>query len=164
MENLTQSLQKYLIAIYELVLVNAACRVKDVSAKMSVGMASASEAVKALAKKGYVNYEPYGIITITAKGKNTVDKINVRRSIVSDFLQKVLMIDEICTNNLEYYVPEKVLMQLVSYISFMNKCSCAKPKWKKSFEDFAKNGEMPSNCQNCCVDNDGSCHCSGCHK
>ena len=168
MENLTQSLQKYLIAIYELVLINTACRVKDVSAKMSVGMASASEAVKALAKKGYVNYEPYGIITITAKGKNTVDKINVRRSIVSDFLQKVLMIDEenlqICTNNLEYYVPEKVLMQLVSYISFMNKCSCAKPKWKKSFEDFVKNGEMPSNCQSCCVDNDGSCHCSGYHK
>lgn len=46
MKNLTQSLQKYLVSIYDLVLLNTACRVKDVSAKMSVGMASASEAVK----------------------------------------------------------------------------------------------------------------------
>ena len=53
---------------------------------------------------------------MTAKGKKTVDMINARRSIVSDFLQKVLMVDEenleVCTNNLEYYVTEKVLMQL----------------------------------------------------
>lgn len=161
MENLTQSLQKYLVSIYDLVLLNTACRVKDVSAKMSVGMASSSEAVKSLAKKGYVNYEPYGIITITAKGKKAVDMINARRNIVSDFLKKVLMIDEkdleICTNNLEYYVPEKVLLQLVSYINFMNKCSCSKPKWKKSFEDFAQNGEMPVGCQNC--QNGCSCSC-----
>ena len=99
---------------------------------------------------------------MTAKGKKTVDMINARRSIVSDFLQKVLMVDEenleVCTNNLEYYVPEKVLMQLVSYISFMNKCSCAKPKWKKSFEDFAQNGEMPAGCQNC----QNGCNCSCC--
>lgn len=88
--------------------------------------------------------------------------INVRRSIVSDFLKKVLMVDEkdldICTNNLEYYVPEKVLMQLVSYINFMNKCSCSKPKWKKSFENFVQNGEMPVGCQNC----QNSCSCSCC--
>lgn len=162
MENLTKSLQKYLTAIYALVLTNTACRVKDVSAKMSVGMASASEAVKTLAKKGYINYEPYGIITITAKGKKAVDMISARHSIVKDFLQKVLMIDEenlqVCTESLEYFVPEKVLMQLVSYISFMNKCSCAKPKWKKSFEDFAQSGEMPSNCQNC--NNGCNCSCS----
>lgn len=166
MENLTQSSQKYLVAIYDVVLTNTAARVKDVAARMSVGMASASEAVKNLAAKGYINYEPYGIITLTAKGKKTVDMIAARHNIVSDFLEKVLMIDkndvETCTNNLEYFVPERVLMQLVSYISFMNKCSCSQPKWKKSYEEFAQNGEMPSGCLACSKHSGGGCNCSGC--
>lgn len=161
MENLTQSLQKYLVAIYEVVLTNTAARVKDISSKMNIGMASTSEAIKNLAKKGYINYQPYGIITMTAKGKNAVDMIAARRSIVSDFLEKVLMIDkenlQHCTENLEYYVPEKVLMQLVSYISFMNKCSCTKPKWKQSYENFASSGEMPEKCQACQAGSSCSC-------
>ncbi|MCM1010384.1 MAG: metal-dependent transcriptional regulator [Fusobacterium sp.] len=168
MENLTQSLQKYLVAIYEVVLTNTAARVKDISAKMSIGMASTSEAVKNLAAKGYINYEPYGIITLTAKGKKAVDLIAARHNIVSDFLEKVLMIDkndvEICTQNLEYYVPERVLIQLVSYISFMNKCSCSQPKWKQSYEEFAQNGEMPSRCAACAKNSGGGCGCSGCSR
>lgn len=162
MENLTQSLQKYLVAIYEVVLTNTAARVKDISKKMNFGMASTSEAVKNLAEKGYINYQPYGIITMTAKGKKTVDMIVARHNIVKDFLNKVLMIDEknleTCTANLEYFVPEKVLMQLFSYINFMDKCSCAKPKWKQSYEDFAKNGEMPQKCLNC----QSGCSCNCC--
>ena len=126
-------------------------------------MASTSEAVKNLAKKGYINYKPYGIITMTAKGKNAVDMISAKHNIVSDFLEKVLLIDkkdvETCTQNLEYYVPEKVLMQLVSYINFMNKCSCSQPKWKQKFEDYAANGEMPNSCLNCSKGK--SCQCCG---
>ena len=68
MKELTKSLGNYLLAIYELVEENNAARVRDVSQKMNIGAASTSEAVKLLAKKEYINYRPYGLITLTSKG------------------------------------------------------------------------------------------------
>jgi len=166
MNDLTPILQKYLIAIYDVVLTNSETNVKDISEKMSMEMALTSEAVKNLAKKGYINYKPYSFITLTVKGKNTVDIINARHNIVSDFLEKVLMIDkkdlELCTNNLEFYVPEKVLMQLVSYINFINKFSCSQSNWEKSQEDYVTNGQMSEGCAACAQNCGHTCHCSHC--
>ena len=65
---LTESLEKYLLAIYEIVKVNQAARVKDVSNYLKIGGPATSDAVKTLAERGFINYVPYGIITITSKG------------------------------------------------------------------------------------------------
>ena len=54
MKELTQSLEKYLTAIHKIVEKNTAARVKDVAKEMNIGIASTSEAVKALAKKDIV--------------------------------------------------------------------------------------------------------------
>ena len=65
MKELTKSLEKYLAAIYNIVQTQGAARVRDVSEKVGANGASTSEAVKALAKKGFINYKPYGVITLT---------------------------------------------------------------------------------------------------
>ena len=64
MKDLTQSLERYLNAVYEIVNKNKAARVKDVATKLDIGIASTSQAIKTLSQKGYVNYEPYGIIIV----------------------------------------------------------------------------------------------------
>ncbi len=71
---LTESLEKYLLAIYEIVKTNQAARVKDVSKYLNIGGPSTSEAVKTLAAKKFINYEPYGIITLTSKGKEQAEE------------------------------------------------------------------------------------------
>ena len=83
MKDLTQSLEKYLLTVNKIVQKNSASRVKDVAKELNIGMASTSEAIKTLAKKGYINYVPYGIITITPKGvKKAEEKIKELKKMV----------------------------------------------------------------------------------
>ena len=90
---LSESLEKYLLAIYEIVKVNQAARVKDVSNYLKIGGPATSDAVKTLAERGFINYVPYGIITITSKGqKKAEEKIN-RHKTISNFLEKVLLVE-----------------------------------------------------------------------
>lgn len=73
-KRLTASLENYLCAIYLIENKNKAARVKDISSHLSIGASSVSEAMKLLEKKGYINYEPYGLITLTDIGKNLVEE------------------------------------------------------------------------------------------
>ena len=163
---LTESLEKYLLAIYEIVKKNKAARVKDVSNYLKIGGPATSDAVKNLAKKGYINYVPYGIITITNKGtKKAEEKIN-RHKTISNFLDKVLMVDnaEEKAKQVEYSMPGDVLEKFVQFLSFMELCSCKEPKWVKSYKYFVKEGKMQNKCQECVLlqanfDNSGCCGC-----
>ena len=56
---LTESLEKYLLAIYEIVKVNQGARVRDVSNYLKIGGPATSDAVKTLAERGFINYVPY---------------------------------------------------------------------------------------------------------
>ena len=94
MKELTKSLGNYLLAIYELVEENNAARVRDVSQKMNIGAASTSEAVKLLAKKEYINYRPYGLITLTSKGSLAARKKIERHKTIENFLTSVLLVDK----------------------------------------------------------------------
>ena len=172
---LTASLEKYLKAIYEIVKEKKATRVKDVSSKMKIGASSTSEAIKALAEKKYIDYEPYGVITLSQKGEKLVEEKLKRNEIISNFLKEVLMIDENKvaenTEQIEYALPEEVLGKLTNFISFMQTCSCKEPKWMKSYKYYAKNLKLKDKCISCIETNkdlnlenpccsQGGCNCS----
>lgn|SRR5574344_151294 len=169
MKELTQSLENYLLSIYEIVKDDTATRVKEVALKMSIGMASTSVAVKTLASRGYVKYKPYGVITITKKGINTVETKLKRHEIICNFLEKVLKMDsdkiESSAENIEFSMTEDVLSRFVQYLTFMQKCSCKEPKWVKSFQYYLTEGKMQDKC-NLCIknkdtfDNSSCCGCS----
>jgi len=164
---LTESLEKYLLAIYEVVKVNQAARVKDISNYLKIGGPATSDAVKTLAKRKFINYVPYGIITITPKGKKHAEEKLNRKRTISNFLEKVLQVENFsvadCAKQIEYSMPEEVLERFVSFLSFMEKCSCKEPKWVKSYQHFVKTGKMQNKCIQCMKnkDNFDNSHCCG---
>jgi DtxR family Mn-dependent transcriptional regulator len=161
-KKLTASLENYLCAIYSIEKQNKAARVKDISSYLSIGASSVSEAMKVLEKKEYINYEPYGLITITQKGEELVLEKNKRHEIISHFLKDVLLVDESIISEsaqkLEYGMNEEVLEKFVRFLTFMQTCSCKEPKWIKSFKYFAQHGEVQEKCHSCiqkCKENSG---------
>jgi DtxR family Mn-dependent transcriptional regulator len=167
---LTESLEKYLLAIYEIVKVSKAARVKDVSNYLKIGGPATSDAVKTLAARKFINYVPYGIITITAKGrKKAEEKIN-KRKIISHFLEKVLMVEpekiEESTKQLEYSMSNEILEKFVQFLTFMETCSCKEPKWVQSYKYFSQHKKMQAKCQQCIANkkdfDNSSCCCSCC--
>jgi len=152
-DKLTASLENYLCAIYKIEKQNKAARVKDISSCLSIGASSVSEAMKVLEKKEYINYEPYGLITLTKKGaKIVVEKIK-RSEIISHFLKDVLLVDEddVAKNaqKIEFGLSEEVLEKFVRFLTFMQTCSCKEPKWIKSYKYFATHGEVQDKCTSC---------------
>lgn len=170
-DKLTQSLEKYLLAIFEIVSKTKACRVRDVSNYLKIGGPATSDAIKILAKKGYIDYVPYGVITITQKGiKKSQEKIN-RHSIISMFLSDVLKIEpkkaDISATLMEYSLDDEVLDKFVKFLTFQESCSCKAPKWKKSFEYYAINSKMQFKCQECMKSPESCAGCGcgeGCHQ
>lgn len=166
---LTESLEKYLLAIYEIVKVNTAARVKDVSNYLNIGGPATSDAVKTLAERKFINYVPYGIITITKKGIEKAEEKLKRHHTIENFLEKVLLGDtekiETSARQIEYSMPDDVLDKFVNFLTFMENCSCKEPKWVRSYNYYSKNGKMQDKCLNCIKNKekfDNSNCCSGC--
>ena len=168
---LSESLEKYLLAIYEIVKVNQAARVKDVSNYLKIGGPATSDAVKTLAERGFINYVPYGIITITSKGKKKAEEKINRHKTISNFLEKVLLVEpekvDESAKNIEYSMPKDVLEKFVNFLTFMENCSCKEPKWVQSYKYFSESGKMRDKCEICIANKDkfdnSSC-CGGCCK
>lgn len=166
---LTESLEKYLLAIYEITKINKAARVKDVSNYLKIGGPATSDAVKTLASRNYINYVPYGIITMTRKGIVKAKEKIERHKIISNFLEKVLFIErediELNAKRIEYSMPEDILDKFIKFLTFMENCSCKEPKWKKSYKYFIKNNVTQEKCKTCMKNkedfNNSNC-CSGC--
>lgn len=152
-KRLTASFENYLCAIYSVEKQNKAARVKDIANFLSIGASSVSEAMKALEKKEFINYEPYGLITLTKKGEKLVVEKIKRNEIISNFLRNVLLVDESIieknSQTIEYGMDEAVLEKFVRFLTFMQTCSCKEPKWIKSFKYYAQNGKMQDKCCSC---------------
>lgn len=165
---LTKSLENYLQAVYEIVSTKQAARVKDVSNYLDLGASSTSDAIKALCEKKYINYEPYGIITLTSKGKNRIEQKIKRYEKIYYFLTEVLLIEDetalLTAKHVEYSFPEEVLEKFVGFVTFMKNCSCKKPAWIKSFQHFATQGKMKDCCTKCQRTGVKGCDCSECNK
>lgn len=168
MKELTRSLERYLIAIYELIKNNDDVKVKDVAEKMQIGGASTSEAIKTLANRGYIDYQPYCSIKITEKGTRTAEEKILRHDTIAKFLSEVLLIEdeniEECASKMEFSMPDDVFERFIKYLSFMQKCSCKEPKWVKSFHKYLEQGEMQEKCVLCAknkekFDNSSCCGC-----
>lgn len=152
-KNLTASAENYLKAIHNIVKINKAARVKDIANYLSIGASSVSEALKQLAEKGYINYQPYGIVTLTDVGEEIANGLNHRHEVISNFLENVLLVDKAIVDEnstkLEHGISEEVVTKFVRFIEFMQTCACKEPKWIKSFKHYSANGELASKCQTC---------------
>ena len=94
MEEMTIAMQKYLELIYELSLDGKKARVSDIARQLGVSKPSVNNAVVVLAKNGYVDYEKYADIKLTAKGKKTAKFICSKHQTIKQLFVEVLHIDE----------------------------------------------------------------------
>jgi Mn-dependent DtxR family transcriptional regulator len=83
---LTQSREDYLETIYELIEENTVARVKDIAAKLNVRKPSVHCAINELKKRGLVEQEPYGYVTLTKTGTVEALKVVKRHEILREFL------------------------------------------------------------------------------
>lgn len=83
---LTPALEDYLEMIYRSSLNESYIRISILAQLLNVKDSSASKMVKKLGELGFVNYEKYGIVTLTDKGKELGKELLKRHDIIKKFL------------------------------------------------------------------------------
>ncbi len=83
---LTPALEDYLEMIYRNSLNQNYIRINILAQMLNVKDSSASKMVKRLGELGLVNYEKYGIVTLTDEGKKIGELLLNRHNIVEKFL------------------------------------------------------------------------------
>ncbi len=92
--HLSSSLEDYLETIRSLEKLNRLARVKDIARRLNVKMPSVTGALKTLKSKGLVNYKKNSYISLTDKGLEIADSIDMKHKLLVQFLEKVLLLTD----------------------------------------------------------------------
>src|SRR5580698_3642177 len=74
----SESTEDHLERIQELVDQKGYARVADIAASLGLSRSTVSNMIRRLAKRGFVNYEKYRGLTLTAEGRAVADHVKVR--------------------------------------------------------------------------------------
>lgn len=83
---LTPALEDYLEMIYRNSISRTYIRINILAQMLNVKDSSASKMVKKLGELGLVNYEKYGIVTLTEEGERIGEYLLTRHNIIEKFL------------------------------------------------------------------------------
>ena len=91
---LTEALEDYLEAVYEIIFVKGGVRVKDIASRLKVKNSSVTVALRTLRDGGFVNYEPYGVISLTDRGGEEAKRLSETHHVFRDFFVNILGVDQ----------------------------------------------------------------------
>lgn len=153
-QELSESLENYLEVILDLERTQKVARAKEIADRLQFQPGSVTGALKNLAEKGYINYEPYSYITLTDKGHRRAEEITYRHKALSTFFTTVLQIDPATADEtacrMEHAIDKKTIDRLVRFIDYIFTCPRAGEQWIQAFADFcAAGGRKKNDCDLC---------------
>lgn len=103
---LTPSMEDYLEMIYRNCQEDGYVRINQLADRLNVKASSVSKTVSKLAAQGYLDYEKYGIIKLTAKGEMMGEILLDRHETVELFLRYIGSVDTLLleTELIEHYL------------------------------------------------------------
>lgn len=126
-------IEDYLEVILELVELKGYANTLDISRYMNVSAPSVTKMLRRLDANGYLEYEKYRGINLTAKGNTIADAIRQKHGILVEFF-KLLRIDHQIANQdaegIEHHLNPKTIKQLRKFITYLK----SNPKILDSFQ------------------------------
>ncbi len=132
-ENLSASLEDYLETICQLSRSTGTARVTDISGRLGVHKSTVSAALRALGRKGLINYTPYRAATLTVSGQRLADEVVRRHAAIKRFLTEVLLVPERQAGEnacrIEHAMDADVLARLVRFVDFITDVAKEDMQW-----------------------------------
>jgi DtxR family Mn-dependent transcriptional regulator len=152
-EDISETLQNYIEAIYEIILEKNGVRVKDIARRLEVKNSSVVSALRALAKGGYINYEPYGIISLTPKGNAVALQLTEKHRVLRHFFDWVLGLDRNTADanacKIEHTMSEDVFRRFTQFIKYIYVTYKKDPSWLEGFKEFYLSNPIALGCEEC---------------
>ncbi len=149
---LSSNMEDYLEAIFHISAEKQAARAKDIADRLKVNKSSVTGALRSLSEKGYVNYAPYDLITLTDKGKILAEDVVRRHETLKDFFIKILLLEEDdaekASCKIEHAISDKILDRIINFVEFMEICPRGGQEWIEGFRRHCENGDTSIQCAN----------------
>lgn len=120
MEPISSSLEDYLEAIFILIQKHPHVRLTDIAEFIGVSKPSVNRAVGNLKEAGLVSHETYGVVSLTAKGKQRAAVVLRRHKLIKRFLTQTLGVEEDIAERdacrMEHVMSPKTIEKLYTYI------------------------------------------------
>lgn len=151
--NLTESLEDYLEAIYQLRRENEVVRVKDIADYAGVKMPSVSAAVQTLKKRGLIAHEKYGAVSLTPEGREMAEFLCRRHYALTAFLRDILGLDEELADReacgIEHALGPETLRRLLALIDFIERCPRGGERWLEHLASRWEDVPCDRDCKSC---------------
>lgn len=152
---LTTSQEDYLEAILGLIRQTGNARVRDIAERLSVAKSSVTFALRGLAKRKLVNYQPYQLISLTSEGQAIAERIRRRHKDLSRFLQEVLDVDKAIAEGsacrIEHAVPDGLVRRLSCFGQFMSASDVPSRQLSEAFRQYCAEQRRSGKCEGCKV-------------
>ena len=140
---ITKRLEEYLERIYSITKQKGYARAKDIVKEMNVSPSTVTEILQKLGREGFINYEKYGGVTLTRKGKEIVKNLERRHKILRDFfillgIDRKVADEDAC--KIEHIASDKTMEVLTKFVEFIQKHE--KPKWLERFKIYCNEGKL----------------------
>lgn len=152
--DLSESLENYLEVILDLEKNHKVARAKDIADRLELQRGSVTSALKSLADKGLINYAPYSLITLTAKGKKMAREITARHALLKNFLTRVLQVDAATAEDtacrLEHAIDPRTVERLTCFMEYIDHCPRTNEQWITSMLHFCEGRRcVADDCRKC---------------
>jgi DtxR family transcriptional regulator, Mn-dependent transcriptional regulator len=140
--DLSASLEDYLEAIFNLGRESNMARSKDIAKLLGVSRASVTGALKSLAKKGLVNYRPYGCVTLTESGLAQAANVARKHDIIESFFMEILGIGHSVAHpaacKAEHLLHPTIVSRMGDFASFVRKQGQAGQDFMSILQKYTK--------------------------
>lgn len=117
-DGLTTAMEDYLEMFYRMHLKNEHIRIKTISEILHVKPSSASKMANTLKQSGYIEFEKYGQITVTDKGKQVGEYLLYRHNLLHEFFcyinhshNELTLVEKI-----EHFIDKETLNNIKSWL------------------------------------------------
>ena len=135
--DLTPSMEDYVEMIFRLSNNTGFTRINDIAAALNVQPSSVSRMIQKLAETGYLNYEKYGVVVLSEKGKQVGEKLIIRHNLSQEFLSLIGITEHLLeeTEKIEHTLSDHTLSRIEALVAFFKKNPKILNKYKKFCEE-----------------------------
>ena len=156
MENLSplsSHMEDYLEAIYFILQNEPEAHAAKIAERLGVRRASVTGALRILADKSLINYQPYKGITLTEEGRKQGEAVAKRHRILQSFIRDILGMEEKEAEEIackmEHITNPDFMGRMVQFITFFEKCEDVRLTWNKLGKVHCGKPGESENCQTC---------------
>ncbi len=143
MREISNVMEDYLEAIYQISQKRGFVRTIDVARSLNVSSPTVTQMLHKLSERELINYEPYTPVTLTKEGEKIARSIYSRHKTLTKLLNIILVSDRIAEEDackMEHILHPETIEQFGKLVEFVEKAP-HHPNWLEHFKEFCATGD-----------------------